>query len=324
MTVTSVGLRNIAFTRDDEGHRTYTVTRHFRSNNYLDGPETILQTINLLFPIGSAYAEGSDYDPWAFLTPDMGISVHSDSPEGEPCVDWIATLKYTTKPMTRCNDTQIENPLLEPFSISGDFVHVSREMKTDKDGKPLLHVNFEQMVGPEVEEKISYPALSISFNSAALPLNIINLLINKVNDAPLWGYPARCVRFTDAKWERILYGVCFYYFKITYTFETNLETFDKFIPAVGYKTLVPGAFPFLPGSYAVQKDVVGENAESVILNSAGKMADPSKEPLIIRGAYPDQVIENPGTGSLLGPLIQRREIAKEGNLLLLGIPSNLL
>jgi hypothetical protein len=320
MTARLIGLKNQTMDRDDEGHRTYDLTWHYRTDDYLDGPETVLQMVNTLHPVGSAYVEGNDYDPWAFRTPELTIAPHRDIREGDPCADWLVNSKFTTKPMFRCNDTQIENPLLEPVAISGDFVHVSREQKTDRNGKPLLHVNYEPMIGPEVEEKISYPAITLSFNSATLPISLINLLINKVNDAPLWGLPKRCVRFTDCKWERILYGVCFYYFKMTYTFETNFETFDKFIPAVGYKTLLPGSFPFLQGSYAVQKDVLGENEGSVILNSVGGLADPDKPPLIVNGS---NVVENPLTGSILGPLIQRREIAKEGNLLLLGIPSTL-
>jgi hypothetical protein len=222
--------------------------------------------------------------------------------------------------MTRCNDTQIDNPLLEPYNISGDFTHVSREMKTDRFGKPLLHVNFEQMIGPEVEEKISFPSVTISFNSAILPLSLITMLLNKLTDAPLWGFPKRCVRFVDAKWERVLYGSCFYYYKISYTFETNLETFDKLIPAVGTKTLVPRSLPFLPGSYAIQKDVLGENEGPVVLNVIGAKADPNKPAYIVDAGGQNL---NPGQGSLDGPLIQKRELAHESNLLLLGIPTSI-
>lgn len=320
MTAYLQGLKNQSLQRDDEGHRTYELMWHYRTDDYLDGPETVLQMVNTLHPVGSAYLEGNDYDPWAFRTPELSIAPHRDIKEGDPIADWIVTSKFTTKPMFRCNDTTIDNPLLEPVSISGDFVHVSREQKTDKTGKPLLHVNFEPMIGPEVEEKISFPAITLAFNSATLPISIINLLINKVNDAPLWGLPKRCVRFTDCKWERILYGVCFYYFKMTYTFETNFETFDKLIPAVGYKTRLAGSLPGFPSSFAVQKDVLGENEGSVILNVFGDLADPAKTPLIVDASGN---IENPTTGDPLGPLMQRREIAKEGNLLLLGIPSTL-
>ena len=322
MTVRLVGLKNQSMSRDDEGHRTYELTHHYRTDDPLDGPETVLQLVNAVHPVGSAYLDGNDYDPWAFRTPELSVSPHRDVQEGDHILDWIVTSKFTTKPMSRCNDTTIDNPLLEPVSISGDFVHVSREMKRDRKGKPLLHINGEPMIGPEVEEKISYPALTLSFNSAVFPLAAINLLINKVNDAPLWGLPKRCIRFTDCKWERVLYGVCFYYFKLSYSFETNLETFDKFIPAVGFKTLLKGALPGLLGSYAVQKDQLGENESSVILDFFGRVADPDKPSIIVNS---DGVVENPDEiqGNYSGPLIQRREIALEGNLLLLGIPATL-
>ena len=309
-------------TRDEQGHRTYELSWLFRTDSHLDGPETVLQTANLLFPVGSAYSLDNDYDPWAFCTPDLSISVHPDMQEGEPCTSWIISNKYTTKPMNRCNDTQIDNPLLEPYSISGDFTHVSREMKLDRFGKPLLHVNFERMIGPEVEEKISYPTVSISFNAASLPLSLITLLLNKVNDAPLWGFPARCVRFTDAKWERVLFGVCFYYYKLSYTFETNLETFDKMIPAVGTRTLLPRSIPFIKSSYAVQKDQLGENEGPVALTFYGGVADANKKPYIINEKY-ENLNPQDLPDSLHGPCIQRRQIAQQANLLLLGIPTSI-
>ena len=320
MVTTLVGLRSQSMTRDEEGHRTYNLSWLLRTSDYLDGPETVLQTVNLLFPIGSAYSLDNDYDPWAFCTPDLSISVHQDLQEGDPCQSWIVTNKFTTKPMTRCNDTQIDNPLLEPYNISGDFTHVSREMKTDRFGTPLHHVNYEQMLGPEVEEKISFPTVTISFNSAILPLSLITMLLNKLNDAPLWGFPKRCVRFVDAKWERVLYGSCFYYYKISYTFETNLETFNKFIPAVGMKTLLPRSSPAFPANLAVQKDQLGENSGPVILNKSGRPADVSRNPYIedVFG-----VNLNPRESDPEGPLIQMREIGQESNLLLLGIPTSI-
>lgn len=306
MTAYLVGLKNQSLTRDDEGHRNYTLTWHFRTDSYLDGPETVLQSVNALFPVGGAYFLDNDYDPWAFLTPDLSIAPHPDFKEGEPVSDWIIQHTYTTKPMWRCNTAQIENPLLEPYNISGDFIHVSREMKTDIDGLRLKHPNFEPIIGPEVEEKISYPQITISFNSATLPLSTFNLLINRVNDAPLWGLPKRCVKLTDVKWERVLYGVCFYYFKLSYTFETNPETFDKKIPAYGMKTLIPGMLPGFPWNYEYRKDATTkENKGPVFLDKDGNEATP-ETPLFNSNVY-----------------IQEVKLLKEGNLLLLGIPSTI-
>jgi hypothetical protein len=200
--------------------------------------------------------------------------------------------------MWRCNTTQIENPLLEPYTLSGDFVHVSREMKVDKDGFPLIFPNLQPIIGPEVEEKVSYPSINIGFNSAILPFSTFNLLINRVNDAPLWGFPARTIRFSDCRFERVLYGVCFYYFKIQYTFECNLETFDRQVPSYGKKVLSEGGIPFF-GPFEVHKDLVDENLDGVFLDAYGREATQDN-------AY-----------------IKTLQIAKEGNLLLLGIPSSI-
>lgn len=315
MTAYLMGLKNQSFQRDEEGHRTYELTWQFHTDDYLDGPETVLQAVNLLFPVGGMYSLDNDLDPWAFCTPDLTIAPHSDIEEGEPVKNWIVTNKYTTKPMHRCNTTTIDNPLLEPYNISGDFVHVSREMKVDKDGNPLYHPNYEPILGPEVEEKISHPSVSISFNSAVLPLAVFNLLINKVNDAPLWGFPERCVRFTDAKWERALYGVCFYYYKVQYTFEMNIDTFDKKIPAIGMKHLPFGGNKNNPEDYVIYKDLAGENAGPVALTDWGALA--SQE-----GFHIDPIDGKPKFYPS-NNYIQTVRLAKEGNLLLLGIPSTI-
>jgi hypothetical protein len=311
MTAVLRGLKNVSMSRDEEGHRTYECTWIFNTDSPLDGPETVLQAVNTVLPTGSVYSIDNDYDPWAFCTPRLAIAPHPGYSDGDVVQSWQITNEYTTKPMQRCNTTQIENPLLEPYTLSGDFVHVSREMKTDRFDRALRHSNLEPILGPEVEEKVSYPSISISFNSAVLPASTFNLLINKVNDAPLWGFPARCVRFTDCRFERVLYGICFYYYKIQYTFECNLDTFDKKIPSYGLARLKNGAIPFLPESYEIPKDDNGENMPPVFLDYIGRKATP--DDVSILGA--------PIAGNTY---IQTVQIAKQANLLLLGIPTVLV
>lgn len=306
------GLIGQSMTRDDEGHRTYELRWIFNTSTALDGPETVLQAANTqLLPVGSPYSEGEDYDPWAFCVPGLQIAPHRDVKEGDPVFSWEVTQTFTTKPMSRCSTTEINNPLLEPYQISGEFVHVSREMKVDKDGRPLLHPNLEQIVGAQVEDKVSFPAVTLTYNSAALPITTINNLINKVNDRPLWGHPARCVRFVDARWERLLYGVCFYYYKISYRFEFNLETFDRDIPAMGRLVLRKNAPKWdhdipsqrenkLPVDFRTTEKELGEDLGIQNLNRFGGIVD------LPQFRY-----------------IQKVRLAKEGNLLLLGVPASL-
>lgn len=302
MTVRLVGLHAQGFSRDEKGHREYTVTWKVQTDDSLDGPQKISQCPGM-FAVGDTYALDNDEDAWAFCTPEMTIVPNPDTREADPLFDYLVTQSFTTSPTKRCQANPIENPLLEPYTISGDFASEQREPKVDKDGKPLIHPNFQQITGSQIQQKYSWPTISIGFNSATLPLSTYVLLINKVNDAPLWELPARCVRFIDAKWERLLYGSCFYYYRTTYTFEFDLDSFDKPVPAFGTTRLREGGDKTNPNDFELIPDLIDESIGAP-LTADGYMVDPTNTNR--RFQY-----------------IQRPKVALEGNLLLLGIPTTL-
>lgn len=282
--------------RDEDGHRTYTLDIHVKTDSIFDGPQVAMACPGLFQP-GDVYSQDNDLDSWAFCTPELTCRVHKDENEGEPTLDWIVTQTFTTKPRRRCQDTQIENPLLEPYTISGDFIHQQKEQTQDRFGNPLNYTNHEQIRGAEVEDKYSYPTVTIGMNLAVIPFSTYVLLINKVNDATLWGMPRRCIRLADVKWERLLYGVCFYYYKTTYTFEANIDGFDPVIQNVGTTVLKEGGNPANPKDFIVYKDDLDENGVALLDEDGKAITD-----------IADAVYLTP-------------EIAKEGNLLLLGIPT---
>jgi hypothetical protein len=299
MTAILIGPVSQSAQRDDIGHREYQVVWKVRTTTPLDGPAAILASWPLP-AVGSTYSLDNDYDAWAFCTPELTIAAAPDVSEGDPFQDWHVTQKWSTNQSWRCQTAPVENPLLEPFQLSGDFHHEQKEASVDRFGQPLLHPNFQPITGPLVETKTSYPTVSITFNSATLPLSTYVLLINNVNDAPLWGLPARSIRFADARWERLVYGTCFYYFKTTYTFECNLDTFDPICPAAGTVACNPvGGNPANPNDF-IPVQLNGEN--TIALLDKDGFAVTRKE---------DQFL----------PV---KQIAKQGNLLLLGIPSQLL
>lgn len=307
MTVQLIGPKGMSFNRDEEGHRNYEVTFQVRtrwtSGTTHDGPAYILNNWPL-FAVGSPYVltslwpESTESDLWAFCTPEMAIKPHPDTKEGDPCQDWLITQHWSTKQSWRCQTNPIENPLLEPYEMRGGFSHEQIETRFDKDGNPLVMPNWQPIQGPMAEVKYSFPNISFAFNSATLPLSTYVNLINKVNDSVLWDLPARTIRFIDANWERKVYGSCFYYFRTTYFFEFNTDTFDKEIPAFGTMVRKTGGNHLNPTHFIPYK-TQDENA-GVMLNQFG---DP-----VTRAE--DQYKFSP-------------KIAKEGNLLLLGIPSSL-
>lgn len=311
-----VGPLATRFQRDLEGHRTYEVDWHIETSDYNHNIAYMLADWPL-FAVGQPYnlsalwPESIGTDAWAFSTPELNIAPHPNAGEYAKCRNWVVTQTWSTKHSWRCNTFPVENPLLEPVHLSGDFVHETREVSVDKDDIPLRFPNWEPITGPMTETRLSYPTLNITFNSAGLPISTYVLLINKVNDTELWGLPPRCVRFVDAKWERKVYGSCSYYFTITYTFEINQNTFDNDIPAEGTRELIAfDADPNNPDNFKNCKTPDGENTV--------KQLDASGRPLKKTGVD--------GLGNTIYQFPQAiitPKIYKQGNLLLLGIPSDI-
>lgn len=303
MAIRTTGPRTWRFRRDEDGHRYYEVDWRVWTDSIYQSPAKILANwplpvVGYPYNLATWFPGFDGVDTWAFCTPELNIAPAKDVAEGEPHLQWDVTQYFSTKQSWRCNTFPIENPLLEPYELSGDFTHEQREATVDKDNKPLMHPNYQPITGPQVERKFSYPNIAITFNVATLPLSTFTLLMNKVNDAPLWGLPARTIRFSDARWERKVYGSCFYYFRISYVFEINRDTFDPKVPAEGTVALRENGRPGNPQDYVPVVNTQAGEYTSALLDSEGRaVRDPRYQ------------------------FIQTLKIAEEGDLLLLGIPT---
>lgn len=236
MTATVIGgFRTWAGERDEEGHRTYPVESYVRCSSASDGPNTVMNCSGLP-QIGDEWNFGNDEDEWAFCYPTMGIKP-LDQKGGEPFRDWLVTQKFSTKPLRRCNTTQIENPLSEPMKISGSFVKYTKEVLRDKYGLPVISSSFERLHGAAVEFDFNRPTVKIEQNVASLDLSSFAAQVDTVNDATLWGMPPRCVKLTNVSWERKAWGVCNFYYTRNFEFDIEWLTFDRQVLDEGYKCL---------------------------------------------------------------------------------------
>jgi hypothetical protein len=221
--------------RDDNGHRTYSATIKIKTDDPGDGPATVLQTPGLPL-VGSYWVFGLDVDIYAYCTPYARVYSQMEG-QGEPDTHWHLDLRFTTKPMYRCNDTTIENPLNEPIMLAGGFNPYREEAIFDRNGDILIMSSLERMTGPSVEIEKGRPVVNISFNTTEVPLALIAQMMDTgaVNDATLWGLPPRCVRLAEMTWQRFLYGSCTYYYRVNYTFEVKFNTWNRFIVDQGTK-----------------------------------------------------------------------------------------
>ena len=303
------------FTRDEEGHRFYEIDWHVETNSFHDNIAFILANWPLFavgspFDLASAWPEIRGTDAWAFCTPQLNIAPHRDHKEFAGVRHWVITQYWSTKQSWRCQTFPIENPLLEPAEYTGDFVHEQRQASVSRFGKPLIHPNYQPITGPATEYQYSYPTINISFNSATLPLSTYVNLVNKLNDAELWGLPPRTIRFADARWERKVYGNCFYYYHTSYVFHFDIKGFDKEVPAEGsYEYGGSGSFDD-PASYVQAKDAQGDNT-TVPLDDKGRR-------LVFKGYTVDGLVEY-----VYPQYVQKPQVHDQGNLLLLGIPATL-
>lgn len=293
MTATTIGLEEWSLDKDKDGYRVYTAKWLVGTDDVLDGPFTITGAAGLPV-IGSTWTFGNDNDTWALCWPDWKVSPYIQKERTDL---WYVTQTFTNKPLSRCQDTDINDPLAEPFKISGSFQKYTKHAARDKDGNPLRNSCFEIYTDIDIDE--SRPTVSISWNVLNQPLSTFSALINYLNDAPLWGLGERCVKLTNATWDRKLYGSCYYYYALTLEFDIRFDTFDEYVIDYGSRVLVPGGNVLDQDDFEIKKDRRDENMK-VLLDGAGGVLAPGATP------YSHQF-----------------KVYKEGNLLLLGIPTSL-
>lgn len=305
--------------RDRDGHRDYIVRHRVITTTPEDGPQVVMNAFGLPLP-GATWTFGNDLDLWAFCTPEMRV-IPDQTSGGEPHQFWVVEQRFSTRPLNRCQDTTIEDPLLEPQKVSGSFLSYTKEAAYDKDGDAILTSSFERVVGPEVEIDSNRASVTIEQNVLNLELDVITDMMNTVNDATLWGLAARKIKLSSVSWERRIFGTCGYYYVRRFEFDINFDTFDTAPIDIGTKVLnghwegagwtndlINGGAPDpdRPDHFIRVPDRHGEVFDSILLNGLG-------EPNTTGVPVPIPLATASG-GKI--------KLYEESNFLLLGIPTS--
>lgn len=234
----AAGLHEWGMTRDDDGHRMLWVTHLVETDDVRDGPFVVFNTPGLPLT-GSVWGHGNDLDFWAKCTPKLEVKRYKAKP-GDPSKEWTVKNFYSTKPLRRCQDESIEDPLLEPQRVSGSFTKRTELISQDKDGNAIRSSSHERLLGPNMEFDKNRPTVSVSQNVTALGLDTFAAMVDTLNDAPLWGLAVRSVKLSDVSWERLIYGTCDYYYRRTFEFDIDFSTFDRTVYDEGTLKLKDG------------------------------------------------------------------------------------
>ncbi len=324
--------------RDEEGYREFKVQHLVKTTDTNDGPMAVMSAAGLP-EIGSTWQFGNDNDPWAFCYPWISIEPH-EAKDGEKHKWWIVDQKFSTKPLHRCQDTPIEDPLLEPQKISGSFVKYSKEAWIDRNGNLLKNTAHEPFRGPEVEFDCNRPTVKIEQNVANLGLETFSMMIDTLNDDTLWGLAKRCIKLSNVSWQRQVWGSCDYYYTRTFDFDIRYGTFDVTIPDEGTKVLngrwvkdttnsnvskyevlalKGGGVPsYLNPQHFIQYVDMQGNLGRVFLNGKGLPANTTAASYTASATVPTT-----GTVASGNIYLHKFEFYGESNFLTLGIPTQL-
>jgi hypothetical protein len=220
---------------DEMTYRNYSATFMVKTTDPMDGPGIVSQTAGLP-QMGAPYQLGNDADQWAFCYPNMKISI-SQEKKGETTRFWEVGMKFSTKPLNLCLTVPITDPLLQPQEASGSFVKYTKPGFYDRYGNPITSSSHELFQGPQNEWDGNRPTVKLSQNVSSLDLQIFGSYVDCLNQFPIWGVPARCVKLSSASWTRKAYGICSFYYTREFEFDINMETFDRMIPDHGTKVL---------------------------------------------------------------------------------------
>ena len=310
MAAVNRGRTDWSLSRDDDGHRDYSITMRVVTDDFTDGPATILDTAGIP-QIGDQWTFGNDNDPWAFCWPTVSAVMVVTN---EPGFWWDLTFTFSTKPLNRCNTTSITNPVLEPQKISGSFAKYQKKLERNADGTLIKVSSHEPITG--LTKDANRPTVVIEQNVLDLGLDVFALMVDTLNDSPLWNLPERTIKLSNAPWSRKLYGVCNFYYTRRFEFEIDPLGFDKNdVADAGYKTfdkdnVVDNAANRKdPTNYKLATDITGRSSpQKVLLDGAGsELTDPTA-PVFLDGTIPG-----------LGPIVPYTE----SNLHALNIPTSL-
>lgn len=236
MSASVLGKADWGLTRDKDGYRDYHIIYLIETTSTQDGPQTVLFTPGIP-SVGSVWAFGNDLDDWVWAVPDTRIYTVKRGGPNDPTNYWILEQTFTNRPQWRCQDTNIENPLLEPPRLSGSYVKYVEEKRKGMDGKYFRSSSHELITGADVEFDSNRPTVTIEITSLTLPLGTITSMVDTVNDANLWGLSPRKIKLSNVSWRRLLWGVCTFYYVVTLEFDVNFQTFDRVVADMGTREL---------------------------------------------------------------------------------------
>ena len=230
MTVAAANPISSELETDEEMHRTYTSYYEVQtSTRNTHSPISVCQASGIP-TYGSTYSWGLDTDNWAWCN-----SIRAKLREDQKTTAklWSVTVTHTTRPKLRCSDVQIENPLDEPYFLSGSFMQFRKPATQNNAGDAIFNTVGEPFI-PAIERDDSRDTLIIEKNTATIDLALRDSFRDAVNSVDIWGLPPHTVKLQQWAWDIAYFGVCNAYVRNRLEFHINTTEYENFQTGIGF------------------------------------------------------------------------------------------
>ncbi len=223
MSVSEINAIDVVWSSEDEGYQNYAVEYEIITTDVNDNARTVMLALVAAYPPGTPYQLGNDSFPWCWARRPKSIK-RRDIRKNRKV--WRGTIDYSNKPLKSCQDQEWEHPLDKPPVIGGSFVRAMRAATKDRHGNQLANSVAEPWIpSPEVDD--SRDTITIQVNTATINLLLRSQARDKVNDADIWGLPARSLKLSQWKYTVQAYGLCEQYVANDFEFEVNVDRWNE-------------------------------------------------------------------------------------------------
>jgi len=288
---------DVSYTSDGERTRAYKVTYESITNDQADHARVVVLDLIARVPFGTQYSLHNDSDAYCFAKYPKNCKAVGLAKGGRR--KWRSDIEFSNHPQEKCSEAEWENPIDEPYKLSGSFVRAMRAATKDRHGEPVDNsVDEPVLPAPEVDD--SRDTVIIESNTATIDLALRSAMRDKVNSATIWGLPPRTVKLGQWSWSAEYYGQCHIYIVNRLEFEINKDKWNFVHIDRGFR-IVNG------------EDDDGNIKYTTLMDDRDQ---PLREPRLLDGAG----ALLPGGGS---PFEIEEELADEADLRLLPVPNPL-
>lgn len=266
MSVSSVTQVSVVASEDIDGNSTYVVTYRVIVTAATDGPRTCFAS-GLLPGYGSTYSFGSDSNLWAFYRYYSNFRWEDDKHR----LAWLVDITFDTKPTTTKPQSPWQNPLDEPWKVSGSFTDLQLEVDRDRNGNKICNSSDE----PKTRViPYGHDTVHLEGYSATISLSQRAQAVKHVNSAAIWGLAARKVLLRTWSYQ-IVYNNSDPFVKHVMDFEINYDGWNEnFIDAGTRTKLVVGGTPYY--TPITNKDI--KERGEVYLDGSGQILNTTTTP----------------------------------------------